>query len=314
MASGHATGEVREGLGLAGKVAIVTGAGSGIGRGIATLFARMGVRVACADLNGGAAGKVAREIAEGRGRALALTVDVTDTAQVGAMVEAAVAEFGAADILVNAAGVGTLSTLVDMLDEEWDMVLGVNLKGTFLCCRAFVSYLLREGRRGKIINVSSINEQIPVAGLTHYCASKGGVMMFTRAAALELAPYGIHVNALAPGAIDTPMMEEPLMVPELRAALLRQIPFGRVGRPLDVARAAAFLASPWSDWVTGHTLYVDGGMHLVGEESYLYAFERAMGHHASIPRVPCCWPPEPGTRWPTEDQHLPGGQQGGEAR
>lgn len=306
------TAGVADAMGLVDKVAIVTGAGSGIGRSIALLFAELGAAVACADVSGEAAGQVAREIEDRGGRALAVEVDVTDSERVQAMVEETVTAFGTVDVLVNSAGVGTLSTIADMLDEEWDLVLGVNLKGTFLCTRAFVSRLLREGKRGKVINLSSINEQVPLAGLAHYCASKGGVMMFTRAAALELAPYGIHVNALAPGAIDTPMMEEPLMVPELRAAILKQIPFGRIGHPLDVARAAAFLASPWSDWVTGHTLYVDGGMHLVGEESYLYAIERAMGHHASIPRVPCCWPAEPGTRWETEDVHLPGGAGGRE--
>jgi NAD(P)-dependent dehydrogenase (short-subunit alcohol dehydrogenase family) len=116
-------------------------------------------------------------------------------------------------------------------------------------------------------------------------------MMFTRSAALELAPYGIHVNAIAPAMIQTPMIEEVTVIPELHAAHLKQVPFGRFGTPEDVAKVAAFLASPWSDWITGASIPVDGGMHLVGEESYLWAIERAMRHHDQIPRVPMCWPP-----------------------
>jgi NAD(P)-dependent dehydrogenase (short-subunit alcohol dehydrogenase family) len=210
---------------------------------------------------------------------------------VEALVEQAVARFGGMDVLVNSAGVGTVSPIVDMLEEEWDWVMGVNLKGTFLCTRAVVRWWLQNERRGKIINLSSINEAIPLAGEAHYCASKGGVMMFTRSAALELAPYGIHVNALAPGMIETPMTEEVTVIPELHAAHLKQVALGRFGRPEDVARVAAFLASPWSDWVTGASIPVDGGMHLIGEESYNWAIERAMGHHDQIPKVPMCWPP-----------------------
>jgi len=117
------------------------------------------------------------------------------------------------------------------------------------------------------------------------------VMMFTRSAALELAPYGIHVNALAPAMIETPMIEEVIVVPELRAAHQKQVPLGRFGKPENVAKVAAFLASPWSDWITGASIPVDGGMHLIGEESYIWAIERAMGHHDQIPKVPVCWPP-----------------------
>jgi glucose 1-dehydrogenase len=154
-----------------------------------------------------------------------------------------------------------------------------------------VRWWLQNSQRGKIINLSSINEALPLAGESHYCASKGGVMMFTRSAALELAPYGIHVNAVAPAMIETPMIEEVMVVPELHAAHQKQVPFGRFGKPEDVAKVAAFLASPWADWVTGASIPVDGGMHLIGEESYMWAIERAMGHHDQIPKVPVCWPP-----------------------
>jgi glucose 1-dehydrogenase len=149
---------------------------------------------------------------------------------------------------------------------------------------------MKEKRSGKIINLSSINEVVPLAGEIPYCASKGGVMMLTRAAALELAPYGIHVNALGPAGIDTPLMNEMLQIPEISEGILRQIPFGRLGRPEDVAKAATFLACELSDWVTGHTLSVDGGMHLVGEISYLWPIERVMGHE--VPGAPICQPPK----------------------
>jgi len=276
---------------LSGKVAIITGGGSGIGRGIARMFTQLGAAVAVADVDLGNAEIVASELAAAGQQAMAIEVDV----QVGDSVEAMLAQtlerFGGVDILVNSAGVGSESAIVDMLEEEWDWVLGVNLKGTFLCTRAVAKWCIEKKRRGKIINLSSINETVPLAGETHYCASKGGVMMFTRAAALELAPYGIHVNALAPGMIETALTEEVTQIPELRQMHLKQVPFGRFGQPEDVAKAAAFLASEWSDWVTGHTLFVDGGMHLIGEESYFWAIERAMMHHDSIPKVPMCWPP-----------------------
>ena len=276
---------------LSGKTAIITGGGSGIGAGIARTFGALGANLVIGDIEMETARPVAAEL-EGAGYPVLLCqVDVQDAKQVEALVERAVARFGGVDILVNSAGVGTLSSIVDMLDEEWDWVLGVNLKGTFLCTRAVARWWLGHDRRGKIINLSSINEAVPLAGEAHYCASKGGVMMFTRAAALELAPYGIHVNAIAPAMIDTPMIEEVSVIPELHAAHLKQVPFGRFGKPGDVAKVAAFLASPWSDWITGASLPVDGGMHLIGEESYMWAVERAMRHHDQIPKVPMCWPP-----------------------
>jgi NAD(P)-dependent dehydrogenase (short-subunit alcohol dehydrogenase family) len=276
---------------LSGKIAIVTGGASGIGRGIAELFAQLGARVTVADVELDAAEQAVSELQTAGYPALAVEVDVQNAAMVDAMVSSTVENFGGIDILVNSAGVGTESPIVDMLEEEWDWVLGVNLKGTFLCTRAVAKWWIENKRRGKIINLSSNNERVPLAGESHYCASKGGVLMFTRAAALELAPYGIHVNALAPGMIETPLTEEVRLIPELRQAHLKQIPLGRFGQPLDVAKAAAFLASEWSDWVTGHSLAVDGGMHLIGEESYLWAMERAMMHHDRIPKVPMCWPP-----------------------
>jgi len=276
---------------LSGKTAIITGGGSGIGAGIARLFGALGANLVIADVEMETAGEVSAELEEAGYPVLLVEVDVQDAAQVDALVEQAIARFGGVDILVNSAGVGTVSCIVDMLEEEWDWVLGVNLKGTFLCTRAVVRWWLENDRRGKIINLSSLNEWVPLAGEAHYCASKGGVMMFTRAAALELAPHGIHVNALAPGMIQTPLTEEVTVIPELHAAHVKQVAFGRFGRPEDVAKVAAFLASPLSDWVTGASIPVDGGMHLIGEESYVWAIERAMSHHDQIPKAPMCWPP-----------------------
>jgi NAD(P)-dependent dehydrogenase (short-subunit alcohol dehydrogenase family) len=278
-------------INLSGETAIITGGGSGIGAGIARMFGALGANLVISDIEMETAEGIVAELEQAGYPVLLVQVDVQDAGQVDALVEQTVARFGGVDILVNSAGVGTLSSIVDMLEEEWDWVLGVNLKGTFLCTRAVVRWWLQNGRRGKIINLSSINEAVPLAGESHYCASKGGVMMFTRSAALELAPYGIHVNALAPAMIETPMIEEVIVVPELHAAHQKQVPFGRFGKPEDVAKVAAFLASPWSDWITGVSIPVDGGMHLIGEESYIWAIERAMGHYDQIPKVPVCWPP-----------------------
>jgi NAD(P)-dependent dehydrogenase (short-subunit alcohol dehydrogenase family) len=276
---------------LSGKTAVVTGGGSGIGAGIARAFGALGANLVIGDVEMETAAEVAAELEQAGYPVLLVQVDVQDARQVDGLVEEATARFGGVDVLVNSAGVGTLSSIVDMLEEEWDWVLGVNLKGTFLCTRAIARWWIQNEAQGKIINLSSINEAVPLAGEAHYCASKGGVMMFTRSAALELAPYGIHVNAIAPAMIQTPMIEEVSVIPELHAAHLKQVPFGRFGKPEDVAKVAAFLASPWSDWITGASIPVDGGMHLIGEESYIWAVERAMRHHDQIPKVPMCWPP-----------------------
>ncbi len=195
------------------------------------------------------------------------------------------------DVLVNNAGVGTISSLIEMTEEEWDYVLDINLKGMFLFTREVAKVMIKQ-EEGCVINLSSINEEVPLAGEIHYCVSKGGVKMLTRAVALELAPYNIRVNAIAPGMTETALTEEILVIPELRSAVLHQIPLGRIGRPKDIAKVAVFLASDYASWVTGSTICVDGGMHLIGEESYLYPLHRAMGFEEKIPKAPMCWPPK----------------------
>ncbi len=276
---------------LTGQVAIVTGGNSGIGAGIVRQFAALGAKVVIAARDVARSEALAAELRAGGAEVLVCKVDVTNADQVAQMISATLERFGGRDVLVNCAGTGTLSTVVDMIEEEWDMVMDTNLKGTFLCSQAVARWMIEAGKKGRIINISSINDKVPLAGEAHYCASKAGVLMFSKALALELAPYGINVNAVSPAGIETPLMEEALALPELRTALLKQIPRGRFGQPADVSKVVAFLASEWAEWVTGDTIYVDGGMHLVGEESYVYAFERAMGHDDRIPRVAFCWPP-----------------------
>jgi NAD(P)-dependent dehydrogenase (short-subunit alcohol dehydrogenase family) len=273
-------------ISLDGKIALVTGGASGIGRGIAEMFAELGAAVMIGDLDMELGEEACAAIVEAGGNAMVQELDVTSEGSVAAAFEKAVSELGGVDILVNSAGTGCMSALDELIIEEWDMVIDVNLKGSFLCMRE-AAKLMKEKGRGHIINVSSINDTVPIAGEIPYCTSKGGVRQMTRAAALELAPYGIHVNCISPGSILTPRMFEMHEVPE---GILRQIPFGRLGEPEDVAKVAVFLVSDLADYVTGHTLEVGGGMHLVGEMSYLWPIERIMGNE--VPDVPICQPPK----------------------
>ncbi len=274
---------------LTDRVAMITGGGAGIGFGIGKSFAELGAKVALCDIEYEDAQLAAEELREAGGRVIAVELDVSDAEAVESAVDGIVRELGSIDVLANSAGAGTVSPLLEMLEEEWDLVLDVNLKGTFLCIKYVARAMRDRGEGGKIINLSSINEEIPLAGECNYCASKGGIRMLTRTAALELAPYGITVNALAPGPTETASLAEVRRVPEVRGEILRQTPLGRYGRPEDVAKVAVFLASDLSAWVTGHTLYCDGGMHLLGEQSFLWAFERLMGH--PVPDTPMCQPP-----------------------
>ncbi len=250
-----------------------------------------GAKVAIVDVDEDGLQETERELANFKEKVLLVKGDVTKVGDVRKAVDETVKKWKKIDVLVNNAGVGTISSLIEMTEEEWDYVLDVNLKGMFLFTRE-VAKVMIEQEEGCIINFSSINEEIPLAGEIHYCVSKGGVKMLTRTVALELAPYNIRVNAIAPGMTETALTEEILVIPELKNAVLHQIPLGRIGRPEDIAKAAVFLASDYASWVTGATIYVDGGMHLVGEESYLYPLYRAMGFKEKIPKAPMCWPPK----------------------
>jgi NAD(P)-dependent dehydrogenase (short-subunit alcohol dehydrogenase family) len=276
---------------LDGKVAIVTGGSSGIGKAIVKTYLDHGAKVMIVDVDEEGLQETEKELAKFKENVLLVKGDVTKVEDVRKAVDETVKKWTQIDVLVNNAGVGTISSLIEMTEEEWDYVLDINLKGMFLFTRE-VAKVMIEQKEGCVINLSSINEEVPLAGEIHYCVSKGGVKMLTRAVALELAPYNIRVNAIAPGMTDTALTEELLVIPELKSAVLHQIPLGRIGRPKDIAKVAVFLASDYASWVTGSTICVDGGMHLIGEESYLYPLHRAMGFEEKIPKAPMCWPPK----------------------
>jgi len=276
---------------LDGKVAIVTGGSSGIGKAIVKTYLDHGAKVMIVDVDEEGLQETEKELAKFKENVLLVKGDVTKVEDVRKTVDETVKKWTKIDVLVNNAGVGTISSLIEMTEEEWDYVLDINLKGMFLFTRE-VAKVMIEQKGGCVINLSSINEEVPLAGEIHYCVSKGGVKMLTRAVALELAPYNIRVNAIAPGMTETALTEELLVIPELKSAVLHQIPFGRIGRPKDIAKVAVFFASDYASWVTGSTICVDGGMHLIGEESYLYPLHRAMGFEEKIPKAPMCWPPK----------------------
>jgi glucose 1-dehydrogenase len=245
---------------LEGKVALVTGAGSGIGLAIARAFAGAGALVAVNDI-----GEAARNVAEelgGVGKALPVVADIGHAEQLPAMFDAVRATFGRLDILVNNAGVEIDAPFLQVTEDDWDKVQRTNLKGVLLCSQHGARAMIDGHRGGRIINVSSVHEDIPAAGLASYAASKGGVRMLTRVMALELAEHGITVNAIAPGAIDTPMNRALTESPEARTAFERSVPTHRIGQPEEVASVAVFLASAGASYVTGSTYYVDGGLSL----------------------------------------------------
>ena len=244
---------------LRGKVAIVTGAGSGIGRAIALRLAEEGARVVASDVDLRSAEETATEIQEGRGETIALQVNVGSQTDVAAMVSRALEQWAQVDILVNNAGVSGEFPFLDMAEAEWDRVLNINLTGAFLCGQAAARAMVQGGRGGRIINIASVNAEVAGAGLAHYCASKGGLRMLTKVMALELAPHGINVNAVAPGIVNTPLTAKSLQEPAKRRALMAHVPLGRVGQPEDVAHAVLFLASEKASFITGTILFVDGG-------------------------------------------------------
>jgi 3-oxoacyl-[acyl-carrier protein] reductase len=242
---------------LASQIAVVTGAGRGIGRAIALKFASEGADVVVVSRTQENSEKVAAEIRALGRRAWAHAVDVADAAAVNAAAEKILAETSQVDLLVNNAGVTRDGLLMRMSDADWDTVVNTNLKGAFLVTKAFSRAMIK-ARRGCIVNISSVIGLIGNAGQCNYAASKAGVIGFTQSVARELAGRGIRVNAIAPGFIQTDMTS--VLKEEMKAALLKQIPLGRLGEAEDIADAALFLASPAARYITGQVLTVDGGM------------------------------------------------------
>jgi glucose 1-dehydrogenase len=246
---------------LTGKVALVTGSGRGIGRAIALeLVARGATVVIDYPADDTQALELQREIENRGGRALALRADVSDAAQIQNLIETIYAKLKRLDILVNNAGIEKEAAFVNVTPEDFDRVLAVDLRAVFFLTQLAVRRWLSDGTKGKIINISSVHRELPFPGYSPYAIAKGGVGMLTRTLAVELGPHGITVNAIAPGAIATDINRDMREDPRRRQALEQKIPLRRMGTPEDVAKLAAWLAGPDSDYVTASTYYVDGGL------------------------------------------------------
>ncbi len=244
-------------MSLEGKTAIVTGAAQGIGRAIAEALARQGADVAVCDLDPGRSQEAVEAIRAMGRRALNVKVNVADWDDVKAMADHVLKEWGRIDILVNNAGVTRDGLLIRMKEEDWHLVLQVNLNGTFYCTKAVLPPMTKQ-RSGRIVNIASIVGVMGNAGQANYAASKAAVIGFTKTVAREYASRAVTVNAVAPGFIDTAMTQG--LSPEVKEALLKQIPLGRLGQPSDVADAVCFLVSDQASYITGQVLHVNGGM------------------------------------------------------
>ena len=246
---------------LENKVAIVTGSDSGIGRAIALELAKEGAAVTINyNRNQAAAEEVRQQIEGAGGRVLVVQGNVGTVADVQKLVDQTVATFGRLDVMVNNAGVETRTSILDSTEHDFDLVLGVNLKGAFFGTQLAAKQMIAQGGGGRIIIISSVHEDWPMPGNTPYCCAKGGVRMLTRTAGVELAPHGITVVGVGPGAIATPINKETLADPEKKAALEHSIPEGRVGQPEEVGGLVAWLASDKSAYVTATTFFIDGGI------------------------------------------------------
>ena len=248
-------------MSLAGRVAVVTGAASGIGRAIARALAREGAKVAIADLNEAGGAAVAREIETDGGTARAWRADVTDAAAVEALVAQVVKQWGGVHVLVNNAGWDTPMPFVETTPDFWDRILALNLRGPIACTHAVLPHMIRQAH-GKIVSIASDAGRVGSSGEAVYSAAKGGIIAFTKTIAREVARHRINVNCVCPGPSDTPLFQNEFarVGPKLAASLTRVIPWGRLGTPEDVAPAVVFLASDEAGFITGQTLSVSGGL------------------------------------------------------
>jgi 3-oxoacyl-[acyl-carrier protein] reductase len=245
---------------LDGKVAIITGGASGIGKRTAELFVEEGARVIIADLNGDGMAAVVAQL--GKDHADGVQLDIRDEEAVKGMVEQAFSRFGRLDIALNNAGTGSFCPIHLHPLEEWQRIVGVCLTGSFLCIKHEAARLIAQGQGGSIINMASINAVQAAEGFAAYCSAKAGLAMLTKVAALELGRHRIRVNGIGPGVVHTPLAELMLSVPGLEDAFVQEAPIGRVGEPEDVARLALYLASDESSLMSGQTLLIDGGATL----------------------------------------------------
>lgn len=243
---------------LQGKVAIVTGGGTGIGRGVATIFAKEGAIVAVCGRRPEPLNETVQLVKQAGGKAIAIPTDVSSFEQVQKAAQEVISQFGKIDILVNNAGVYLPHDAMSASEDEWNTVMSIDLKGVWICSKAVLPQMLKAGR-GKIVNIASIAGLIGFEQSAAYCAAKGAVVNLTREMALDYAPKGIHVNVIAPGVIESDMTKPFLSNEASKKSFLDKTPVGRIGKPEDIGYAAVYLASNESDFVVGHTLVVDGG-------------------------------------------------------
>lgn len=243
---------------LKNKIAIITGAGSGIGRAIALAFSKEGAKVAIADLSEERGQETVKQIKKQDGEAIFIKTNVSKSGDINKMVETCLNHFGRIDILVNNAGIYEACNLHEMSEQDWEKIIDVNLKGVFLSSKRVIPEMLKQNK-GKIINIASIAGLVGFAQSSAYCASKGGIIALTREMALEYAPKKINVNCLAPGIIKTAMTKDMLADPSTKKFLESSTLYPRLGEPEDIAQAAVYLASDESDFVNGEVLVVDGG-------------------------------------------------------
>ena len=246
---------------LENKVAAITGSSLGIGRAIALAFAREGASVAINYRSHPEEGTTAvQEIEKGGGKAISVKADVSEPEEVKDLIQKTVQEFGRLDIMVNNAGIEQKMPFLDTPLEVWEKVISVNLTGVWIGCQEAARQMVSQGDGGRIINVSSVHEDLPMPTNSPYCAAKGGLRMLMRTIAVELAPHSITVNNIAPGAVETPINRNLDEHPAQRQELLSEIPLGRIGQPEEIASLAVYLASDASSYSTGSTFFVDGGM------------------------------------------------------